>query len=274
MIESAIQVVDGLDVTMAQLADGLTSGFEDYIVPAKFTPAIAAMVVKYDTVDLEKSLIAYDGEEIVGVLMLARRGNVSRIAALGIAKRMRSQGLGRQMMERAIEAARDREDPLVILECIEQNPRAVAFYERLGFVKKYRLLSFKATLAESRSRVLENITQEQLAESLLKGGPVACAWQSSAASVLQASTPNRAVRYGPVSAMITISEPKVICRAMALESAPPEDIKAFLDALAGDYPGREFMMPAFYPEPYFGDLMKRAGLEEGDITQFEMELKL
>ena len=75
-----------------------------------------------------------------GIVMIARRGWTSRLAAMAIAPSFRGRGLGQHLMRIAIREAKDRGDRSMILEVFEQNPAAVALYKKVGFRPIRRLI--------------------------------------------------------------------------------------------------------------------------------------
>ena len=98
-------------------------------------------------VDWREILIAEADGEAVGVLMLidaAREethywGDVTDAGAWAIdiwigEERHRSRGLGRQMMEGALARCfGEHGAPVVLIDPLESNTRAIRFYERMGF---------------------------------------------------------------------------------------------------------------------------------------------
>ncbi|GAA1496283.1 GNAT family N-acetyltransferase [Paeniglutamicibacter kerguelensis] len=71
------------------------------------------------------------------IAVLGRRSRPEELLldGLSVAPSMRGAGVGRMLLERAIEFAHDRELSEVRLSVVDSNPRARALYERLGFVE-------------------------------------------------------------------------------------------------------------------------------------------
>jgi len=132
---------------------------------ARGVPLLAESFVPQDI------LIALDGEQVLGVLalrdnsgmdaidlspaLMARHYGLSgilRLAVMGlvfnthandselwvdsiaVASAARGRGVGTKLLEAAFQAAADGGYQTIGLEVIDQNPRAQALYERLGFV--------------------------------------------------------------------------------------------------------------------------------------------
>lgn len=89
-------------------------------------------------------IVAERNGETVGTMQLTlipvltlRGGRVLQIESVRVDGRQRSDGIGRQMIEWAIERAREDGCALVQLMSNSQRTRAHAFYERLGFKQSH-----------------------------------------------------------------------------------------------------------------------------------------
>jgi GNAT superfamily N-acetyltransferase len=92
----------------------------------------------------QQLLVAEAGGRVVGTLQLTTIPGLSRhgtlraqIAGVRVAAGQRGQGLGRRMIERAIEVARGQGCGLVQLTSDKRRPDAVCFYESLGFTPSH-----------------------------------------------------------------------------------------------------------------------------------------
>jgi GNAT superfamily N-acetyltransferase len=273
-----MQIQSPLSLSTEELAVGLTSCFEEYIVPAHFTAPLVSSMMRAEAIDLATSLVAIQDDRIVGVVMIARRGKVTRVAAMGIALAVRRQGLGRQMLTQAIEEARVRGEAKMVLEVIEQNPPAIALYEAMGFQIQHRLLGFKTTLASELllGPELEDVDPQDVAEVIRSRGPLASSWSMSAATVANMAIPTSGVRFGDVYAVIGPPLDNTVgCRSMAFKDGPDsKKAKGMLEALAARFPNHQFRIPAFFPEHEFKDALTGAGMEVDSISQFQMEMAL
>ena len=81
-----------------------------------------------------------DRSELIGTLQLSfiqyltyRGGIRAQIEAVKIRKDKRGQGIGRHMMEWAIHKAKERNAHLLQLTTDKKRPKAVGFYQDLGF---------------------------------------------------------------------------------------------------------------------------------------------
>jgi len=96
--------------------------------------------------DENQELIVVENEnsEIIGTLQLTfiqyltyRGGIRAQIEAVRIRKDKRGIGLGKTMFEWAIKRATERKAHLLQLTTDKKRPKAIEFYENLGFIKSH-----------------------------------------------------------------------------------------------------------------------------------------
>ena len=92
----------------------------------------------------QQLILAHQGENIVGVLQLTLIPSLTyqgswrgQIEGVRVAEAARSEGVGRRLVEHAISLARERGCRMVQLTTDKRRPRAIAFYEKLGFVASH-----------------------------------------------------------------------------------------------------------------------------------------
>ena len=82
----------------------------------------------------EVFLVAWRGDELVGTGALVREAEgVGRIVRMSVAGEYQRRGIGTRILDRLIEAARDRDYRRVVLETTETWDEVIAFYTRYGF---------------------------------------------------------------------------------------------------------------------------------------------
>jgi len=106
-------------------------------------PLPASYLDAFRSIDADANqslLLACRGEEVVGVLQLTfipsltYRGSWrAQIEGVRVASGARSDGVGRRLVEEAVARAEARGCRMVQLTSDKQRPRAIAFYESLGF---------------------------------------------------------------------------------------------------------------------------------------------
>jgi GNAT superfamily N-acetyltransferase len=118
-------IVPADTLTMAELAEHFTAGYEGYFTPVHVDEATMRYMVEAWGIDLARSR-AVPG---IGVCNLAVRDARGWIGGLAVVPAERRNGVGRALMEAVLDVA----PPLVTLEVIEQNEAAISLYEALGF---------------------------------------------------------------------------------------------------------------------------------------------
>ena len=77
--------------------------------------------------------VARDGERIVGFAFLQVVADEAELHTIGVDRARRRRGVGRALLERAVEAVRARGAACLFLEVARDNAAAIALYEALGF---------------------------------------------------------------------------------------------------------------------------------------------
>jgi ribosomal protein S18 acetylase RimI-like enzyme len=116
-----------------ELAALFTRAYEGYFVPLQLDEAALAFMVRTFDLDLDAGLVAFDGEEPVGLVNLGVRGERGWIGGLGVVPAARRKGVGRTLMDAVHERARSLGVHEVTLEVIEANDAAFRLYDELGY---------------------------------------------------------------------------------------------------------------------------------------------
>jgi hypothetical protein len=96
-------------------------------------------VETYD-IDLDSSVVAVEGNEILGLAMLGIRKQRAWLTRLGVIRSKRRQGTGWRMVTHLLDQARHKEARCVIIEIIKNNVPAHSLFTQLGFRETRRLL--------------------------------------------------------------------------------------------------------------------------------------
>ena len=88
--------------------------------------------------DLERTFVAVDRDTPIGVLNLYESGWGFAELGMFVAESHRRRGVGKALLEAAIEWARPRGLHKLTLEVFPHNDAAIALYRRLGFVEEGR----------------------------------------------------------------------------------------------------------------------------------------
>ncbi|MEM5593330.1 GNAT family N-acetyltransferase [Niallia circulans] len=148
-LEFRLAVLQDLDQIVAMLADDvLGSKRERYEqpLPASYLQAFQAIAEDPNN----ELVVACFGNEIVGVQQITftpyithQGGWRATIEGVRTASSVRGKGVGTQLINWAIERAKERGCHLIQLTTDKQRPDALRFYERLGFQATHEGLKMK-----------------------------------------------------------------------------------------------------------------------------------
>ena len=137
---SALRLVPAAAVEATALVRAFNDGYSGYEVPTHLDESAFAFMVKFVDIALERSIIAYDGEQIAAMALLALRGPRAWIAGMGVPPAFRGRGHGAEVMRAAIANARTAGAHVLHLEVLVSNAPAIRIYESLGFMPTRRLV--------------------------------------------------------------------------------------------------------------------------------------
>jgi ribosomal protein S18 acetylase RimI-like enzyme len=260
-------------------AAAMERGYEGYPVPIRCTAEMLATRIRREHIDPMSSIVYESDGAPAGILLVARRGFISRIAALCFAPALRGHGLGRAALASAIEAARRRSDRCLVLEVIESNQGALALYEAMGFRRRRRLVGYgraEQTMAAPPGLV-EPCDLPEAAHRLLPWSDRDLPWQLSPESFVGALPPMKGfVLRDQAVALLDDSDREI--RLVAIAVAPGRRRRgvgsALISALVDRHPRRRWSIPAIVPEDIASGFLFRAGWARSSISQWEMHLDL
>lgn len=264
-----MELTPAFELSHRALSTLFARSFEGYLVHLPDVPALFDARVRTEHISLTDSRVARVGGEPVGLVLISRRGRVSRVAGMGIVTSHRNQKLGGAMLSPLLEEARARGDTRMLLEVIEQNVPAVKLYERLGFKRVRRLVGFMATAPASEPAPLEEVDPTDCARLFPSGLP----WQMASTTVAGLALPARAFRLGPAVAVIAdVSAPTLALRGIAVspEARGQGAGRRLLRALAAAWPGKPLAVGAIVPEGLCDGFFLGAGFTYSALAQWEM----
>jgi ribosomal protein S18 acetylase RimI-like enzyme len=265
--------------SLEEAAAGFTEGFAGYVVPVNVKPEALRLRIQREDIDLDASEVFFDGEKPAGILLVARRGDISRISALGVGPSIRGKGFGRQVMLEAIEAARKRGERKLVLEVINSNERAAALYTGLGFEVTRKLVGFGRSgklAAQEAGRAAECgiATAVDMLQRFADANPT---WQTDPRCFRKEEAPLKGFTFdGKAAALLDDSGKDVRLYGLAVDPAYRRQGmgRTLADGLAGLYPGRKLYIIENLPEGLFDRFMRRTGWRKSRLTQSEMVLSL
>lgn len=270
-----IQPIVELPLTTA--IETANRAFTGYIAgDIHLTPSTFATMVAKEGLDLSLSQLALDDGQPLGFALFARRGATSRLGAYGIVPEAQGKGIGKRFLLELIQQARARGDQAMVLECFEQNTRAVRLYESFGFRAVRRLMGYEGTNLSGTPGELTPVDITKAAQRLSAWGQSDLPWQCSGATVMNYAPPNSAYRLGDSYAVVTpAGNDTLVIRALAVSPDQQRHGQAtrLVSALIAAHPGAHWYVPQICPEA-FGNIFLNNGLKVLPLNQFQMELKL
>jgi len=137
---TAIILIPASSFTIDQLTAIYNQTRIDYLVPMPMNAArLAEYITAYD-VDLDRSLVAMQDSEMLGVAMLGVRQDRAWITRLGVLPNTRLHGTGKALMDGLLDQAAGLGIGFSMLEVIKNNTPAHQLFRKLGFYEVGELL--------------------------------------------------------------------------------------------------------------------------------------
>lgn len=268
-------------------ADAMVRSFQDYLVPVAMDGVAFERRFGAENLDGHLSEAYLDGDELVGICLVTRRGGAARIGAFGCTPAYRGRGIGRALMERAmrhIEAAGARR---VTLEVLAQNVAAVRLYERLGFRRTRALVGYRWERPEpvggaavpveiEPARFAGRLAQDDAAGGWLGRTVGEPPWQLAPQTLAAAVPPRHAYALGAAAALLAVGESTAALVAVHTEAGSRRDghAKRLLHGLRELLPGRRWVVPPLVPESAGREFFGATGWTIDPVGQYEMEREL
>lgn len=165
-----IKLLNCSNVEDSHIYRAFISGFSDYIIKMDLDrDEFFDRFFGPEGNQRELSFVAFDHDRPVGIVLsgLITYDGIEtlRCGTLSVDPAYRRKGVGKALMDRHMEVARDNKCKMMMLEVISTNQRAVDFYEELGYEKAYFLRYY--TLKElrkfpERGTIVEKIRPEMI----------------------------------------------------------------------------------------------------------------
>ncbi|MCC2545031.1 GNAT family N-acetyltransferase [Hymenobacter sp. BT175] len=266
-----------LDFTSVQVTEAMNRSFEEYFVPLVFTPATFERRFRGEHLDAEASRLWFQGEELVGLVLIARRGWTSRVAAMGLVIEARGQRLGQQMLQAALDEATTRGDHSMLLEVFIPNERARRLYERLGFRNTRELFTFRRLPAAVETETpLREVDPLAVARLVAAYGEAAIPWMFAPESLMAVSAPARAFTLDDKAyVMLRPEAERTLVQTVLVR---PEYRRQgwgrqLLQAVEAAYPGPALIMPMITRGVGY-DFLQATGWEPLELALYEMVCEL
>jgi CheY-like chemotaxis protein/GNAT superfamily N-acetyltransferase len=134
------QVVPADRFTMEQLTDAYNQTRVDYMVPMPMSVARLVEYVNVYDVDIERSVVAMDGDQVLGLGMLGVRPGCTWITRLGVVPDRRRRGVGEAILLYLLAASERIGMGLTTLDVIRGNVPAHKLFLKWGFHETRELI--------------------------------------------------------------------------------------------------------------------------------------
>ncbi len=177
------------EFTTDQLTALLNASYDDYATPIRFRPDQFDFFVRAHDILLDQSLAVRDEDDLIGIVLLGRRGVRGWVAGLGVEPTRRGQGVARALMTGVMENARRLGLERLQLEVLSDNARARQLYEDLGWRLGRELLVWErdeeqGPLPIHRERAVAMAPRELLEAHFDAWHEVRPTWQREKATLL------------------------------------------------------------------------------------------
>jgi len=127
------QLVPASHFTLEQLVEAYNHTRVDYMVPMPMNAARLAEYIHVYDVDMEQSVVAVDGERVLGLAMLGVRPDRAWVTRLGVLPNRRRRGVGEALLLYLLAASDRLGISLVTLDVIKGNLPAHTLFVKWGF---------------------------------------------------------------------------------------------------------------------------------------------
>ncbi|HEX8656994.1 MAG TPA: GNAT family N-acetyltransferase [Hymenobacter sp.] len=267
-----------LEFTAAEACEAMNRSFEEYFVPMVFDVAGFERRFRGENLDAQASKLWFRADELVGLVLIARRGWNSRVAAMGLVVAERGKGYGKVMLNVAIAEARARGDRNLLLEVFTANERARRLYEGLGFRNTRRLSTFGCPFKPT-SRPGAELTEadpREVARLLYQETEGELPWMLAPETMAATAPPVRAVHLAGKAFAIVRADPQ---RTLLLTLIVPRQWRRqglgtrLLRALEAQYSEKN-LVAYLLPEGPEQAFLRASGWEVQPLTLDEMMLSL
>jgi ribosomal protein S18 acetylase RimI-like enzyme len=174
------QFVPASQFTVQELTDAYNQTRVDYLVPMPLNAARLTDYINIYDIDMDRSVVAMAGDQILGINMLGVRDGRSWVTRLGVLPVKRRAGTGQGMMDYLLARSTELEHPRAILEVIKDNNPAHQLFLKCGFYETRELTILRrAPNGEMPARAgdFEWLPQDE-AIATLRTYPKPLAWTS------------------------------------------------------------------------------------------------
>jgi GNAT superfamily N-acetyltransferase len=185
---STIRLLPASQFTIEELTAAYNQTRVDYLVPMPMNAARLASYIKIYDVDMDRSWVALDGDDILGLAMLGVRPGRSWVTRLGVLPVRRRAGTGEALLRLLMEGTLELGRPLSILEVIKGNTPAHQLFGKVGFRETRELVVLRRPPGQPSLTPLGRVNwlEKEEALDLLCSYPDRPAWTNALESYINA----------------------------------------------------------------------------------------
>ncbi|MGC9396686.1 MAG: GNAT family N-acetyltransferase [Anaerolineae bacterium] len=136
----SVDLVPATALSYDRLTFLINQAYMNYYLPIWIDAAQFARMCTVEDIDLQKSVVALNGDTPVGVALLALRGDAGWLSGVGVLAAWRRRGIARQIVEYIQAMAKAEVLRTLRLEVLAQNEGGLALYQQLNFHSERDLL--------------------------------------------------------------------------------------------------------------------------------------
>lgn len=272
-------IIPAHDLSFAEQAVIANRAFANYVAGWHDLDAAGlARFLSLQGADLFYSrFVADEARALLGFGFINRAGNFPRLAGMALVPEARGTGAAAFLLESLCEEAKARRESAMLLEVIEQNPRAHAFYRRHGFRELGRLAGWRQKENDPPPSAATAFGETSVNDAMAMPVPhdyPAIPWQITRGAV---SRVVGARAYRMNDAALVVSEPANPPIRVHSFHGPTNDharLRELLQATMAHWRGCEFWVPAVFPEEFGQEIFAPLGFQREELSQFYMRREL
>ncbi|MBA2712332.1 MAG: GNAT family N-acetyltransferase [Rubrobacteraceae bacterium] len=284
MLEENIEGISRRPVaecTAAEVADALTRSFEGYVMPVNVDAQGYEHRFRPENVDPFASYVYFRESRPVALILIARRGWTSRVAAMAVVPEVRGSGVGKRIIQRAVREAIARGDRSMLLEVFEHNTPAVNLYKGQDFKPVRRLVGYHhepGGAPPDAADKLSGLDPLDFARVVAREGESALPWMLAAETLSGAVSPARSFHLDH-RAYALIGDPAADVLSLTALVVPRGYRRngwgtRLMLALFTMFQDHAWFISQIVPEELAPEFFARCGWESQDTNQLEMVLDL
>ena len=276
-MKDALNFKSATSVSLEELADAFNEAFAGYFYPQQKTAASLAQRVRHEQLALQHSLLAFEGEEFVGLALLGLRGAKGWCGGFAVVPERRGRGLASELMNEFMARARSCGVKKLSLEVLARNIPARRLYERAGMRVTRDLLIMERSAEIVSPRTLKELKEAEpplLLRHFERLHTEPPAWQRDLASLLVMDSVRGLYlgdKFAPAAYALFIARPDSIIHLIDL-AATDNDYANALCARIIELPGKLKIINEPEGSQFVAALMSN-GFQETD-RQHEMACEL